>query len=506
MRIVIVEDEVKIRMGMGRLIETETAHEIIGEAKNGREGLEMALRYKPDLIITDIRMPEMDGLEMLSALREQGVRIHAVILTGYAEFDYARRAISLGVNDYLLKPIGVEDVKALLEKIEKKLEAEAQKHGGAESILREIYLGNAESARQACEYLVRQYGFMEKGEYLLCVGYIGAAEVGYRDEFMKALEYLRGHAAPSPCFAAPIDKMQEILFLGMFDREEKRREMEEIFARKICGGVLAREKKAVWSAGGFRKLEDMRQEMKKIQGLLEYGILLGHDRLITREIVDAVLIEEPSYPKEIENRMKAGLCRENGGELESASLEFMDYFRRHSFSPEHTEHSYLKFISYLMSLVQELDARIYEQLQGMCILRQISIARTLDEMEACLRELTVFLQANQGKKEDIGNYTIRRAINYIREHYMESLSLEDVARHLEITPEYLSTLFNKEVGINFISFLKEFRISHAKRLLQGSDMKIYEVAEAVGYHDPKYFMRVFKEVQGVSPGEFRQQL
>ncbi|MFT4008160.1 MAG: response regulator, partial [Lacrimispora sp.] len=121
MRIIIVEDEVKIRTAMGRLIEDVTGHKVIGEAKNGKEGLELFFKYRPDLIITDIRMPEMDGLEMLKALHEKGIPFHAVILSGYAEFDYARQAMALGVNDYLLKPVSVEDVKELLERLDQKL-------------------------------------------------------------------------------------------------------------------------------------------------------------------------------------------------------------------------------------------------------------------------------------------------------------------------------------------------------------------------------------------------
>ena len=111
---------------------------------------------------------------------------------------------------------------------------------------------------------------------------------------------------------------------------------------------------------------------------------------------------------------------------------------------------------------------------------------------------------SKNKKEDIRNYTIKKAITFIREHYMENISLDLLAEHLEITPEYLSTLFNKEVGINFSIFLKRFRISQAKRLLKGTDKKIYEIASEVGYNDPKYFNRVFKEEIGISPGDYRQ--
>ena len=110
MRILIVEDEIKIRRGLAGLIAKTTGDEIVGEARNGREGLELILRTNPDLVITDVKMPEMDGLEMLQAMKEQNLDVHCVILSGYSEFAYARKAISYGVDDYLLKPLAPEDI------------------------------------------------------------------------------------------------------------------------------------------------------------------------------------------------------------------------------------------------------------------------------------------------------------------------------------------------------------------------------------------------------------
>ena len=106
------------------------------------------------------------------------------------------------------------------------------------------------------------------------------------------------------------------------------------------------------------------------------------------------------------------------------------------------------------------------------------------------------------KKEGISNYIVNRTLEYIRIHYKEGITLEETAEILNITPEYLSMLFKREMGMNFSVFLKKFRISHAKRLLRGTDMKVYEVAEACGYSNSNYFTRVFKEETGISPAEF----
>ena len=124
MRILIVEDEIKIRHGLANLITKQTKHEIIAEAKNGQEGLEWVLKAHPDLVITDIKMPVMSGLEMIQKLYEMNRMVHCVILSGYSEFDYAKQAIKYGVDDYLLKPLAPEDIMNLLQSVEEKLHQE----------------------------------------------------------------------------------------------------------------------------------------------------------------------------------------------------------------------------------------------------------------------------------------------------------------------------------------------------------------------------------------------
>ena len=123
-------------------------------------------------------------------------------------------------------------------------------------------------------------------------------------------------------------------------------------------------------------------------------------------------------------------------------------------------------------------------------------------MEQNYRDGMALVCSPRRMKEDISNYTIKRAINYIREHYKEGISLEDVAGRLGITPEYLSTLFMKELGIKYTTYRAQIRIDVAKRLLSEGKLKIYEVAEASGFPDVKYFTKVFKKYTGVSPGEY----
>ena len=124
MRIVIVEDEKKVREGMAAMIASHTSHTVAAEAANGNDGLEKIIKLRPDLVITDIRMPVLDGLEMIRELRKKNLTCHIIVLSGYSEFEYAKKAITYGVDEYLLKPLTSSDIQHALYKIEEKMEQE----------------------------------------------------------------------------------------------------------------------------------------------------------------------------------------------------------------------------------------------------------------------------------------------------------------------------------------------------------------------------------------------
>ena len=174
MRILIVEDEIKIRMGISRLISAHTQHTVVGEAKNGKEGLEMISRFHPELVISDIRMPVMDGLEMLQESVKMGNTCHFVILSGYSEFEYAQTAIRYGVDDYLLKPLAPEDVTQLLDKIQKKIDQEeAENIQTTEGILRELILGGRKDITDICKKLLKTGVFEKVMPIFILAGYMG---------------------------------------------------------------------------------------------------------------------------------------------------------------------------------------------------------------------------------------------------------------------------------------------------------------------------------------------
>ena len=504
MRIIIVEDEGVIRNGLSKFIERETDYTVIGVARNGREGLEMICRLKPELIITDIRMPVMDGLEMLTEIHKSGQNVYAIILTGYAEFEYAQKAITLGVQDYVLKPVDMEQMMERIKAIETQIAEKQAKQSEPESCLRDILFGEEKEVQTNVRKFKLLQNLDETVHYVSLLGYIGAAPPAYRKEFEGRLEMAKKRFRELSVTVLYLDQTREVFCLAAGIRQLDG--FLELFRQREADVYAKTEGAPFWSVKQHTRLDTVRQEFEQLQEMVSYAMVIPAGIMIDEAVIADYQTEEFIYPFALEQEVKQAICNKQGAKLIREGEQFIDYMRGRKFLVDDVKHSYIKLITYTITLLHEIDMKIYNKVQSMHLLQQAGSARTRYELEGVVKELFLYLSQVQDRKEDIRNYTIRCAINYIREHYSEAISLDEIARTMDITPEYLSTLFIKEMHINFSTFLKEFRISHAKRLLKGTDKKIYEIAKEVGYQDPKYFMRVFKEVQGVSAREYRQQV
>lgn len=505
MRILIVEDEVMIREGLSKLIKTHTGHTVIGEACNGQEGLAMAVRYRPELVITDIRMPVMDGLELIETIHGMNLPIRAVILSGYSEFDYAKKAIRFGVEDYLLKPLAAEDIVEVLERIQAKLKEEEQKNAGTPAqYIRELIYGGRPSADES-RRMKLLCGFGNAKCYQLYLGYMGDASVGYEEEIYEKWIQMKGVVPQSVLHvAADKTRRQLVCLAGLPDLTDAPRLLCQMAERRIVRPYKLRKDRAVWAMAAAGSWEELALAARMAGSLIRESISIAEGDLITAERLDEINWKEFQYPSDIGADIKNAICRGGMEDIREGGERFIRYMEDGPYREPEMRQAYLKSIYLLLDTTREIDGDTYAQLQDEDLITKCTEAVTLREMEQSYRDGLALLCNPQRNREDISNYTIKRAINYIREHYQEGITLEEVSGNLGITPEYLSTLFNREMGENFSTFLKKFRLSHAKRLLKGTDMKIYEVAEAIGYTDSKYFARVFKDEFGISPADYRQ--
>ena len=494
MRILIVEDEIKIRRGLAGLIAKTTGDEIVGEARNGREGLELILRTNPDLVITDVKMPEMDGLEMLQAMKEQNLDVHCVILSGYSEFAYARKAISYGVDDYLLKPLAPEDIIGLLEKIREKRERELRRRSGnTQRILWNWICGNMDQGDRESD--MAELHMESRRRYWLLSGYGWDTLPGERRQWLERVQESRAAQSYPDLHCCLFEETRELVCILPGEAVRPlRQELEWQLGRSGS--------KWVWAMEAMESPELAHETMTMLRRLYLYGKKPG--QIVVRADMESFTGEEFIWPEELEGKLRSAVYREDAKQIRRCFMEFRSYMEGRDFPPQQIKEGYRKLTHRLLGWLEDTEKLAHTRPEPLRYANRMQQAYTREEMNRILDEILQELVSAAGHREDISNYAIKKAISYIRIHYAKNISLEEIAERLDITPEYLSTLFNREVGMNFTVFLRDFRISHAKRLLKGTDRKVYEIAREVGYADSKYFNRVFKEKVGVSPREFRQ--
>ena len=292
-----------------------------------------------------------------------------------------------------------------------------------------------------------------------------------------------------------------LLAVGIGERLDA---LERSVYNRMLLRYLKKPEQAIWTKQRFTRLGELKKTVKGSDRLLSYALVLKQEGWLSARQAEDYEPAAFAAPSEIYNRIRNAICQGDTGKLKKAAGDFLKYMEEGHFEAEDIRGAFVKSYYLISDTLQDIDRSLYGHLKSTNLLRNMETAVTWNELKQAYGDVVQVVAGTKTKREDISNFVIKRAINYIREHYQEGITQEEVSRELEITPEYLSTLFNREMGINFSTFLKQFRMSHAKRLLKGTDMKIYEIAKATGYSDPKYFQRVFKEEIGVSPGEYRQ--
>jgi len=505
MKIVIVEDEIRIREGLSRLIsKIASDYSICGEAENGKEGMELIEKEQPDLVISDIRMPDMDGLKMLECLQEKNIFFHTILLTAHSEFSFAKTAIRLGVSSYLLKPVSVVELKEALEKVEKERK-EAVLQPKTLRSLEYIFCGlifqNLKPDQELESFLQEQYGLMTEGNYTLVPVYLGDEYEACAKKLQRELRVIMGNR--EGLHYQLIEFPANHLFTFVIYQYRDIVELERWFQNRILMH-LNREKKYHVSIGWItvQGIGHLKEGLEIIQKYMHWNIVLGDNVIISYPKITFVQSVEITYPIELEEKMRQALCIRNVEKAEFCIRKFQNYYKKDQlFEPKVIKEHYLRFTLHILNVASELNFSSFRDFRQQEMIDCISKAITDTELSKALE--LVLKEAVQEEMTE-GSTTIHKIRVLVQEYYGDGITLGEVSRRLNMTPEYLGTLFRKEEGIHFNTYMKNYRVQKAKEILLGTNLKLYEVAEKVGYADPKYFSRVFKEVTGFLPAKYRK--
>ncbi len=510
MRIIVVENEIRIREGICKLItNVGNNHEIVGEASNGREGLQLIMEKQPDLVITDIKMPVMDGLEMLKEMNRKKYTTKAIVISAYSEFSYAQQAIALSVSEYLLKPVTVDHLTNSLRKVEEQYASERFSNpktlSALENVLNGIIFGGLKIDEDILFCLNDKYQISKQSRFVeLIVRISGNFEsvIDQVKEDVKSMFY--EEEGVSFCI---LDVSKEKSFLVVFYGLKNESEFGNWIKNKTSG--LHQKYLNNHLTFGLVFVDGpgyLKADYLNLFSNMDWGITLGSGAFICYPDVIRIQTVPCSYPINIENELKAALCENNMQRAYQLIDQFIRFFGdKKMYLPKEVKESYVRFTWVIINIAKEIGIIDYQQLEQQKLLEAMMDSQNYSELQD---ELIRFIKKLNPLKLDDNlvdiSPIIMRMKSMIHEFYQTGITLDEIAERLNITPEYLGAMFHKEMGINFSGYIKKCRINKAKELLLGTQLKLYEISEKIGYTDAKYFSRVFKECTGQHPADYRK--
>lgn len=490
MKILIVDDETPIREWIQFSIERggNPEFEIVAVAENGNEAYELAVKHQPDVVITDIKMPGMDGIELMKKVLGTSPYTNFIILTNYAEFSYAREAVTYGAKKYLLKSeLRGRDILSTLEEIRGEL---AETIGSKEK----DHYSNGYLDIFDCYYNLDNEEFLEEfwkrhqfraEEYFL----IAAFEKRDGDSQKELLDsFVRGHRIHA---IGPALKNKSIYLILQAEQDKELMEAAEDLSE-----IYRKEGQGLMVSGSMGKgQEPLMAAIEEAEEMLRYTFLLDRGYLNIHDALELPPLDRPSIKKECQKILN-GILYE-GEEVIQKGLE--DWFKSlHGASFED-----IRWVKEMcVQLVIRIEEICTEHIPDFSDEHHPDMDWTLSVCGESCRKLV-----NRIYSEDNFRYSqgVRDAIRYIHDNYHRDISLNEVAQYIYRSPEYLSRLFKAETGEKFSSYLMAYRLNKARDMLLNTDMKIYEIANAVGYTTPSYFSKMYREFTGVGPEITRSQ-
>lgn len=534
-RVLLVDDEILVRDAIKENIDWKGLDcELTGICENGQQAAEFVKTHPVDIVLTDILMPYMDGMELSHFLHDNYPDVVIVIFSGFGEFEYAKKAIQYNVSEYLLKPVTAVELTAVINKMKEKVDQTRKEKVKMEKLTKasENYRKNAQVIRsKAIEALVNCTTNVEESiERLQNMG-IELSAVRYRVAMFDIDLY-------SDMYQVDVEKRQESALMAFvlynISNEIVTREQAGIAyqegGNRVC--ILFQEK---WSRDFTTKIKmickEIQDKMKEVMGIeVSMGIgawvktpgelLISHDMasqvMQYRYLLGGNLLIDMAEIKPGHNVPIDRLLDDLMAALKSGNRELVEKIfceMQNCIKKGLVEKS--RACMYLQQIVRTLD-RVCEDVSAdmKCVLKgrdellhQITEQKSFDS--ACrvvenyilkIFKLLSDMNSSSGQKQ------ARLAMDYIQKNYMDpDLSLNDICSYLNISTSYFSTIFKEMTGETFTEVLIRTRMEKAKELLENTTMKNYEIAEKVGFSDPHYFGISFKKITGVTPTEYARE-
>lgn len=492
-KLIIADDEELIKKRLIQCIAwEEMGYEVTAEASDGEELLEKIKEYNPDVVLTDIKMPVMDGIEVANAAREMGIKTEFVIISGYDDFVYAQKGIEAGVFSYILKPIDKLKLMEIFKKLATKLNSGVTNSKGV--LYKQIFqmeLGTEENI------------YIQSGAVVFTI---------YKDE----------------CPLESISVVDELVNNSLNDvlgdyyvvnRTQKHITIiyeckENYDFEQILGDLFLEINERIKLIGmecvvslyyskkifETKRLKSELSNLYKCEGARFY---LGRKRMIAiKDVPFHSKKDSYSFPSDFETRLETVVQNLELGEVKRLFREIPIW----DLNEKNVRPICFLFMNMLYRFLSNKSI-FNEEIKSIFkdFLSEIEICEFVDTISACVMECIedVSLSINDSMDNSNENYLINKAVLYIETNLHRDISLKDIAENLEVSYGYISRLLNQSASGGFVTQLKNRRIQRAKYLLLKTNKKIYEIAYETGFKSARYFSEVFKRETGVAPLDYR---
>lgn len=532
-KLMIVDDEQLERQALRMILEQSgLAVEVIGEAGDGVTAVQLAMQLKPDIVLMDIRMPEMSGLHAAESIKQIAPDTYIIMLTAFDEFAYAKQALTIGASEYLLKPVRPEELTKALTVVMEELQLRIAK--------RQEELRLRKKVEAAMPFI--QMSFV----YDLISGHI--TDYGH---FKERARFLGLQQEPNTALVADVDRFKHFTrHASELERQVLKQNMHSLVMQTAGNQALVmplgsdslvvllhapRETEAGSSRAHVRQVAQHIQE--KVFNELGMQVTIGigrsyadpceiyksyHEALSAQRqqfnlgdhqiihVEDVPFFQESPfhYPFQCERTVMEKVRCGDRKQAKTALKELLEEMFANRAGMEIIRASVLELLIVLTRSAVEGGANIEQlTLLNFSCIQQLTACKNKEQIEQWMMEYVDHFMDNMlENRSSVNTRLINSACEYIMKNYQRNILLEEVAQTVHLSPFYFSRLFKKEKGYNFADFVTRVRLDRAKKLLQNRDYTVVRIAAEVGYQDASYFCRAFRKAAGMTPNQYRSEL